>query len=196
MICVTLQRLQIDGSRNIEWHIQGRSLIVVPCVTAPSLTVQTALNMSWPTPVKNCFPAPNVTILQLEGLISRGTLAPTLAINLTDAQTAVTSQRVVPNLRITRWPTRTGERPFSCDKCNYKTIRLTNLNDHKSTHLAVKPFKCQHCPYKAALKSALVRHLKRRSKACIKAEFLKEADFLNWLENLVDHILNIANVHL
>ena len=55
--------------------------------------------------------------------------------------------------------THTGEKPYSCSLCDYKSNRLNNLARHKRTcHTAEKPYSCSFCDYKSNQSSILARH--------------------------------------
>ncbi|UYV83676.1 SETMAR [Cordylochernes scorpioides] len=55
--------------------------------------------------------------------------------------------------------THTGEKPFKCEHCDYRTIYKNDLKVHLCTHTGEKPFKCEHCDYRAIQKKSIVRHL-------------------------------------
>ena len=54
--------------------------------------------------------------------------------------------------------THTGEKPYSCSLCDYKSNRLSNLATHKRTHTGEKPYSCSLCDYKSKHSNALIIH--------------------------------------
>ncbi|KAL1115446.1 hypothetical protein AAG570_007476 [Ranatra chinensis] len=44
----------------------------------------------------------------------------------------------------------TGEKRFSCDQCDYRTVRINNLKVHKRIHTGEKPFSCEQCHYRTS----------------------------------------------
>lgn len=55
--------------------------------------------------------------------------------------------------------THTGEKPFSCQFCTFRTTQKRNLITHIRTHTGEKPYACAHCPYRSAWKGNLNAHL-------------------------------------
>lgn len=41
----------------------------------------------------------------------------------------------------------TGEKPFMCEHCDYRTGDHNSLRRHRMRHTGAKPYKCPHCPY-------------------------------------------------
>lgn len=56
--------------------------------------------------------------------------------------------------------THSGDKPFQCDYCSYRTARKWSLNLHLKTHTGSKPFKCPNCMYRASRKDVLKVHMK------------------------------------
>ena len=55
-------------------------------------------------------------------------------------------------------PTHTGENPYSCSLCDYKSNHSSNLTVHKRTHTGEKPYSCSLCDYKSKTSNTLARH--------------------------------------
>ena len=56
----------------------------------------------------------------------------------------------------------TGEKPFQCDLCEYKTGDHNSLRRHKRKHTGDKPYKCPHCDYAAIQSSSFKSHLRSK----------------------------------
>ena len=54
-----------------------------------------------------------------------------------------------------------GEKPYSCEKCAYKTAYKYHLKER--IHSGVKPFACNQCSYTSVRKSALNAHERKHS---------------------------------
>ncbi|XP_014871576.1 zinc finger protein 239-like [Poecilia latipinna] len=54
----------------------------------------------------------------------------------------------------------TGEKPFSCDLCEYRCTQKSSLNVHMRTHSEEKPFSCDLCGYRCIQKSSLNEHMR------------------------------------
>merc|ERR1712038_203424 len=52
------------------------------------------------------------------------------------------------------------EKPFKCEKCNFRTVHKKSLRSHDNeVHLKLKPHKCQLCDYASARKDGLKNHM-------------------------------------
>ncbi|XP_035657714.1 zinc finger protein 567-like [Branchiostoma floridae] len=58
---------------------------------------------------------------------------------------------------------RTGDKPYMCGECGYRTDYHSHLSNHMRTHTGEKPYKCHQCDYSARQQSALDNHLKRHT---------------------------------
>lgn len=56
-----------------------------------------------------------------------------------------------------------GEKPFVCHYCSYKTSRKALLEEHINTHTGDRPFSCPFCPYSSSHKSILKAHIRRHT---------------------------------
>ena len=56
--------------------------------------------------------------------------------------------------------THTGEKPFACPYCSYRSANKDNLKKHVRIHTGEKPFGCMYCSYRSADKSVLNKHVK------------------------------------
>ena len=52
----------------------------------------------------------------------------------------------------------TGEKPYHCDQCDYRTARKGNLTVHMRKHTGEKPYRCDYCDYRAADKNTIKNH--------------------------------------
>ncbi|XP_023951698.2 zinc finger protein 271-like isoform X1 [Bicyclus anynana] len=59
--------------------------------------------------------------------------------------------------------THTGEKPYSCNLCEYKCNQNCQLVIHMRTHTGEKPYSCELCEYKCGVKISLVRHMSLHS---------------------------------
>ncbi|UYV65501.1 hypothetical protein LAZ67_3004529 [Cordylochernes scorpioides] len=53
----------------------------------------------------------------------------------------------------------TGEKSFNCEQCDYRAHWKNNLILHSKIHSGEKPFKCEHCDYQTSHKKSLKTHL-------------------------------------
>ena len=52
-----------------------------------------------------------------------------------------------------------GEKPFSCEQCDYSSTQSQNLKTHKLTHTGEKPFACKQCNYSCSHYSSMKYHM-------------------------------------
>ncbi|XP_078597288.1 uncharacterized protein LOC144873616 [Branchiostoma floridae x Branchiostoma japonicum] len=58
----------------------------------------------------------------------------------------------------------TGERPYKCVQCEYSATQKQNLKQHRLyKHSRERPYKCGHCDYSTADKSTLDKHLRKHT---------------------------------
>ena len=53
-----------------------------------------------------------------------------------------------------------GEKPYTCDVCDYATEKIGNLTTHMRTHTGEKPYTCDVCDYATAQSCNLTRHMR------------------------------------
>lgn len=56
----------------------------------------------------------------------------------------------------------TGEKPYSCPECSYRSNDHNALRRHKLRHSGVKPYKCPYCSYSSIQSSTYVVHLRNK----------------------------------
>ena len=68
--------------------------------------------------------------------------------------------------------THTGERPFSCDLCEYSAMTSTVLSTHvRRNHTDARPFQCRNCKLKFVDKKSLKEHLAVHMQECVVCSF-------------------------
>jgi KRAB domain-containing zinc finger protein len=50
-----------------------------------------------------------------------------------------------------------GEKPFACDLCDFRTTHKNTLTRHARVHSGEKPYACPHCTFRATQKGAYER---------------------------------------
>nr|XP_027237880.1 protein krueppel-like [Penaeus vannamei] len=55
----------------------------------------------------------------------------------------------------------TGERPYACSYCQFRTTQKVALKEHIYTHTGEKPHVCPHCDFRCAKKCNLNSHIRR-----------------------------------
>ena len=55
--------------------------------------------------------------------------------------------------------THTGEKPFQCSMCDFRTALNGNLRVHMRRHTGEKPFRCLWCDYGAITSTAMRNHM-------------------------------------
>ena len=61
----------------------------------------------------------------------------------------------------------TGDKPFKCDQCEYRTGDHNSLRRHKMRHNGERPYKCSLCPYSSIQSAAFKRHMESKHPECI-----------------------------
>ncbi|MPC17899.1 RE1-silencing transcription factor [Portunus trituberculatus] len=67
--------------------------------------------------------------------------------------------------------THTGEKPFSCPHCPYRTAKNSDIHRHMQTHTGEKPFACSQCPFRTSRRVNLKNHLRTHSDGSSSKEF-------------------------
>jgi hypothetical protein len=52
----------------------------------------------------------------------------------------------------------TGEKPFQCSVCEYRSYKKSCVQKHEQTHVEEKPYQCQFCEHRARFKSDMDKH--------------------------------------
>ena len=56
----------------------------------------------------------------------------------------------------------TGDKPFKCNECEYRTGDHNSLRRHNMRHTGEKPYKCSMCSYSSIQSAAFKRHVKSK----------------------------------
>ena len=96
--------------------------------------------------------------------------------------------------------THTGEKPNTCNQCNYASPHASHLRLHLITHSGGKSIKCSQCDYASINPSNLRRHLKihtgKKLNKCIPWARQVYDTFENALEeSLYDQWKTFENTH-
>merc|ERR1712098_379615 len=80
-----------------------------------------------------------------------------------------------------------GEKPFACERCEYKTCLKERLIIHnKEVHSGEKPYVCKICDYKSARRTEVKKHMRKHIGG--KAHRCPLCNFrTNYAENLKKH---------
>lgn len=54
----------------------------------------------------------------------------------------------------------TGDKPYKCAFCDYRSAQVGNTRIHERRHTGVKPYPCPLCPFAAVTSSATYAHMK------------------------------------
>jgi len=68
----------------------------------------------------------------------------------------------------------TGEKPFACGQCDYRSNQKNNLTRHMKIHTSEKPYSCSQCDYRSNQKANLTKHIKEHTGeklACRKCDY-------------------------
>lgn len=57
----------------------------------------------------------------------------------------------------------TGNKPYKCNVCDYKTTQRDRLDSHVRTHTGEKPFACPECDFRSTTKQGLYYHSRTKA---------------------------------
>ena len=69
---------------------------------------------------------------------------------------------------------RTEDHIYNCKYCKYKTNNINELNSHINIHLGINPFKCDKCDFNTTSLEDLEKHKKYHKKICHKCGYFAE----------------------
>lgn len=58
----------------------------------------------------------------------------------------------------------TGEKPYACSECPYRSASQANVKKHILTHTGEKPYACPKCPYRCSRRSNLKQHVQTHTR--------------------------------
>jgi hypothetical protein len=56
----------------------------------------------------------------------------------------------------------TGDLPYKCSHCDFKSVKKSNLEIHVRKHTGEKPYECGFCIFTTSCSKSLNRHIKNR----------------------------------
>ena len=66
--------------------------------------------------------------------------------------------------------THTGEKPFKCRFCDFRSAQGGNVRIHERRHTGEKPYTCPYCPYAAVTSTATTSHVTSMHPGCDPSE--------------------------
>ena len=65
--------------------------------------------------------------------------------------------------------THSGGKPFMCDQCDYSSTQAQHLKTHILTHTGARPFTCNQCSYSCNRSDSMKRHMLSHTGFCLQA---------------------------
>ena len=80
----------------------------------------------------------------------------------------------------------TGDKPYSCNQCDFKAVSSSHLTIHLRKHTGELPYSCPHCPKKFAQSANLTSHMRfNHMLKCNQCDYLTSN-----LDDLTNHFRN------